>query len=645
MAPTVLSLALAASLLGVQDTLRPGAPHAVTPDPLDPLTSAEILTVREVLAQAGRLTPELRFATVALREPPKNAVLLQRISGSVGRTAEALLFDWASSTPIRAHVDLRRRKIIRWDTLPAQEPPMHVVIRRRIEEVVRKDPRWTAALARRGISDPAIVSLIPALGESAPLQWANGRRVVGAQGFHQEKLPTLNRVRGIRLRVDLTSGSVLELTDTSSARPSPITSPTARPASATTPTAPSAAPFNVKGSEIRWRNWRLRFGVHPRRGLELWDIGWMENGRLRPILYRASVSEAMSAYGDPGFAVWYPRDAGNDGLGNSQENSSVPLADAPAGAVYADAVMPDDFGQPVTAPRAVAIYERDGGVLWRHSRRAARARQLVLTSHSTIDNYDFVFNWILGEDGSIEVEVNLTGLMLVYRMREDAAGSAEHAPSSHLVAPGVFAPSHQHFFSYRLDFDVDGAIPNRVLEMDTRSLRRSRRTNPEGLWFTMEERPLATESEAVRLPDPAANRMWRIVNPDRKNQLGESVGYTVVPGISALPFAASSSRMRRQAGFLNAQLFVTPFRRDEQYAAGEFQNFGWRDEGLVRWTRDDRNLLDTDIVLWYTLGITHIPRPEEYPIMPVARAGFRLIPSGFFGRNPSLDGTPAAGRM
>ncbi len=641
MAPAVLSLACAASLLAVQDTVRSGAPYAATSDPLDPLSAAEITTTRDVLEQSGRLTPEIRFAMLALREPPKDAVLHQRISGSVGRTAEALLFDWTSSTPIRAHVDLRRRKIIRWDTLPSREPPMRAMIRRRLEEVVRKDPRWLAALRRRGIHDPALVSIIPALGESMPLPWENGHRVIGGQGFHQEALPGATTIRGIRLRVDLTRGAMIELTDTGTVSPGAWEAPAA-PRLAAVPT--PAPPFTVRGSEVRWRNWRLRFGVHPRRGLELWDIGWMERSRVRPVLYRASVSEAMAAYGDPGFVVWYPRDAGNEGLGNAQENSAVPMADAPAGAVYVDAAMPDDFGRPVTAPRAVAIYERDGGVLWRHSRRAARARQLVLTSHSTIDNYDFVFNWIFGEDGGIEVEVNLTGLMLLYRKTDEDPAGGGHSASRHLVAPGVFAPSHQHFFSYRLDFDVDGATPNRVVEMDTRSLRRSRRNNPEGLWFTMEERPLATESEAVRPPDPAANRMWRIVNPDRKNQLGESVGYTVVPGTSALPFAVSSSGMRRQAGFLNAQLFVTPFRRDEQYAAGEFQNFGWRDEGLTKWTRDDRNLLDTDVVLWYTLGITHIPRPEEYPIMPVARAGFRLIPSGFFGRNPSLDDADLEGR-
>jgi primary-amine oxidase len=607
------------------------------PDPLDPLTAAEIVLAREVLERSGHLGPAIRFATLALREPPKDAVMSQRRGAPMGRTAEAILFDWATSTGVRAHVDLRRGRLIRWDTLPSREPPMRVMVRRRLEEVVRADPRWSTALARRGIADQSLVSIIPSLRESAPLPWEDGRRIIRGAGFHQEAMPLADPARGIGVRVDLTRGTLLELRE-GSAPPAPLDSlsmPMPETPGRDQPAAPGDQGFTIEGTRISWKQWRLRFGVHPRRGLELWEVVWVENGRARSVLYRASISEAMAAYGDPGYSVWYPRDAGNDGLGNVENNAAVPLGDAPVGARFADAVIADDLGRPATIPRAVAVYQRDGGLLWRHSRQARRATQLVLSSHATIDNYDFTFNWILGEDGSIEAEVNLTGLMLVYPAPSATAG-AGHSGSSHLVAPGVLAPTHQHFFSYRLDFDVDEGGRNRVVETDNASLRRRRRGNPLGLWFTMEERPLSSEAGAIREPAPAAGRSWRVINPDRLNSLGLPVGYAVVPGVSAMPYAHPASPMRKQAGFVNAQLFVTPFRRDELYAAGEFQNYALEEEGLTRWTRADRNLLDTDVVLWYTVGVTHLPRPEEFPVMPVARAGFRMIPWGFFGRNPAL---------
>jgi len=57
----------------------------------------------------------------------------------------------------------------------------------------------------------------------------------------------------------------------------------------------------------------------------------------------------------------------------------------------------------------------------------------------------------------------------------------------------------------------------------------------------------------------------------------------------------------------------------------------------------DGALIDgADIVLWHTFGPTHFPRPEEWPVTPVTRCGFTLKPTGFFGRNPTLD-VPAPG--
>lgn len=630
MTSPILILAFATSLGAAPDSARPPAGH-----PLDPLTAAEMLLVREILKSEGKLTPQLRFGMLALREPPKEAVRQQEASGQPRRTAEALLYDWGSSTPILAHVDLSRRRVIRWDSLGSREPPMRNMIRRRLKEIVGPDPRWADALQRRGIADPDHISILPMLGESQTLRWQGNDRVVRAVGFRQEAIGSETWLRGVRIEVNLSQATILRFTDTATA---PARDPRKPPGRASRATAPSTTPSGlaIRGSMVRWRQWQLHFGVHPRRGLELWNVSWLQDGSERSILYRASVSEVLSIYGDSAFIPWYPRDAGDEGLGSAQRNPAVELGDAPSGAAFADAVIPDDLGRPVTVPRAVAIYERDGGVLWRHAGRARRARQLVLTSHATIDNYDFVFNWIFGEDGAIQVEVGLTGLVLLRRLTEEEASGGAHGGVRHLVAPGLVAPHHQHFFSYRLDFDVDGSSPNRVLELDTEALPRNR-GNPSGLWFGVREHPLASEQQAVRSVNPASSRRWRIANSAKRNGLGGDVGYVIDPGQIAFPASAATSPARRHAGFVNAQLFVTPYRRDEMHAAGDFQNFGLGGQGLPAWIARDRDLLDTDIVVWHTLGLTHLPRPEEFPVMPAQWASFRLVPSGFFSSNPAKD--------
>ena len=127
-------------------------------------------------------------------------------------------------------------------------------------------------------------------------------------------------------------------------------------------------------------------------------------------------------------------------------------------------------------------------------------------------------------------------------------------------------------------------------------------------------------------------------NPARRNALGQTSGYILMPGANSLPYARPGSGLLRHAGFVDAHVWGTPYRAGEDYAAGEY--IGAAGQGLPRWTAGDRSLAEGDLVLWYTLGVTHIPRAEEWPVMPVHRASFKLVPSGFFSRNPALDAPP-----
>jgi primary-amine oxidase len=105
--------------------------------------------------------------------------------------------------------------------------------------------------------------------------------------------------------------------------------------------------------------------------------------------------------------------------------------------------------------------------------------------------------------------------------------------------------------------------------------------------------------------------------------------------------ADADSPVGRRAGFARHNLWVTPYAPDERRAAGEYPNQHEGGDGLPRWTAQDRAIADTDVVCWYTFGVTHFARPEDWPVMPVEYAGFVLSPAGFFDRNPALDVPPA----
>ncbi|MCW5560214.1 MAG: hypothetical protein KIT22_20540, partial [Verrucomicrobiae bacterium] len=203
-----------------------------------------------------------------------------------------------------------------------------------------------------------------------------------------------------------------------------------------------------------------------------------------------------------------------------------------------------------------------------------------------------------------------------------------------LVAENLIAPHHQHFFNIRLDFDVDGTA-NGVKEYNVSTDRRSR-SNPHGNGFSVTQTVLARERRAVRDMNPASHRMWVVYNPNTASSLGHPSGYLIEPGMMVTPFLAKSSPVRKKAGYLDHHLFVTRYREDERYAAGDYPG-GHADRGnVLSWTRDNENLFNEDVVTWFTLGVTHVARPEDFPVMSSAHANLRIVPKGFFPRNPAL---------
>ena len=110
-----------------------------------------------------------------------------------------------------------------------------------------------------------------------------------------------------------------------------------------------------------------------------------------------------------------------------------------------------------------------------------------------------------------------------------------------------------------------------------------------------------------------------------------------MPGENSPPFSSPQYLSRKRAAFVSHHFWATRYAPEEMSAAGTYPNQSLGGEGLSRWVRDNQPLVNEDVVLWYTLGVTHTPRPEEWPVMPAAHAGFRLLPVSFFSRNPALD--------
>jgi primary-amine oxidase len=195
-------------------------------------------------------------------------------------------------------------------------------------------------------------------------------------------------------------------------------------------------------------------------------------------------------------------------------------------------------------------------------------------------------------------------------------------------------------FCARLDVEIDGPI-NEVYEVSSQALPVGE-ANPWSNAFVSVATRLESELEARRNIDTASSRHWKFVNPEVHNRLGQPVAYKLVPGATPTLLAHPESSVGRRAGFAQHNLWVTPFAPDERRGAGDYPNQHPGGDGLPMWTAADRSLTDASIVAWHTFGVTHVPRPEDWPVMPVEYCGFQLIPVGFFDANPALDVPPAA---
>ncbi len=619
--------------------LAEGWPAAAgEPNPLAPLSADEIRAAARIFRTSGRMPTGARFSMIELEEPSKEQVV--RGATGIPRRAFAVVYDQDANQTFEGVADLTAGQMVSWKLIPGVQPALSESDSNRADRIVRADPRWRAALEERGIRNSNAVYTIswPAGYFGAPGE-AHDRVVRVVPHLAMGENYYAHPVEGVVAHVDLTTGKVLEFVDTD--RNVPVSrenfeftpgasGPPRPPLPPLLITQPQGTAYQIEDHEVHWQKWHFRYALRPREGLVLYTVGYEDQGRLRSILYRGSLSEMAVPYGDPS-AGWYFRnsfDAGELGLGLAASPLRVGV-DCPMNCAVYDAVFSDEAGRPRVIPGAVALYERDGGVSWKHGDTARRARDLVLRYSSEAGNYDYGFDWIFHQDGTLEMQVELTGIMSVKGVADSA-----HDPHGHLVAKNLDAVHHQHFFCFRLDMDVDGET-NRVVEMNSRSMAAGA-ANPYGGGFTMEETPLATEREAERRLDLSTSRRW-IIQSDSRNALGQFTGYALLPGENALPFALPDSWLRKRAGFLNAHVWVTPYDPREMYAAGDYPYQSKGGDGLPEWTAANRPIENRDVVVWYVMGITHNPRPEDWPVMPTHSAGFMLAPWGFFTRNPALD--------
>ncbi|KZT30206.1 hypothetical protein NEOLEDRAFT_1174522 [Neolentinus lepideus HHB14362 ss-1] len=413
---------------------------------------------------------------------------------------------------------------------------------------------------------------------------------------------------------------------------------------------PEGVSFKMNGHELEWQKWKMHIAFSHREGIALSTITYNDDGEVRPIFYRLSLAEMVVPYGAPEYP--HPRkfafDTGEYGMGTMANELSLGC-DCLGQIHYLPGAYVAHDGSAVVIKNVICIHEEDAGLLWKHTdwrqggrSHSVRSRRLVVSMICTLANYEYVWNYYFYQDGNIELEIRLTGILQVY-----VAGPDEPVTYGTMVAPRVNAHYHQHIFSIRVDPMLDG-LQNSVVESDIVPLPDAPKGSPAnfaGNAFITQDKVLKVQSEGVREMDLEKDRRWRIVNPARKHySSGREVSYAISMkgGITTL-LARDDSWVATRAAFAKKPLWVVKDvegpKGSRMWPAGKYVP-GTREEpeeSVGKWVKGDDNIENEDVVLFLTVGTNHIPRPEDWPVMPVDHLRIAFKPHNFFKYNPSMD--------
>lgn len=566
------------TLSGVKDSL---ASLAVTDShPFDPLSASEIEKAVTLLRAAHG---KLYYNAVTLFEPPKAQMLKwlsdpksaprpKRIADIVAIGTDGKLYD--------GKIDLDEGKIIEFVHTPNVQPLITMEDLQAVEHVCRKDPKVIEQCGIIGIPpeqmsqvycDPWTIGYDERFGNSVRLQQAlmyYRPHIDDSQySFPLDFCPIYDATKEEIIHIDIPKvrrpiskmaannyhvQSIEEMggyrTDL---KPLNISQP-------------EGVSFTVNGRVVDWQNWSVHIGFNYREGIVLNNISYFDKaeGKRRPIFYRLSLSEMVVPYGNPEHPHQrkHAFDLGEYG-GGCMTNSLSLGCDCKGSIHYMDADFVNKAGAAQTIKNAICIHEEDGGILFKHtdfrddSVIVTRARKLVISQIFTAANYEYCIYWIFHQDGTVQLEIKLTGILNTYAMNSD---EDTHGWGTE-VYPGVNAHNHQHLFCMRIDPNVDGS-DNTVFQVDATpgNGEVGSKDNFYGNAFYAKKTKYTNPVEAMADYDGGTSRTWDISNENKLHPYSHKpVTYKLVSREVPSLLPKKGSLVWKRAGFARHAVHVT----------------------------------------------------------------------------------------
>jgi primary-amine oxidase len=402
---------------------------------------------------------------------------------------------------------------------------------------------------------------------------------------------------------------------------------------------PAGPRFTIDTEEkfVEWMDWSFYITFTRDTGVRLYNIKFKND----TILYELGLQEAIAHY------------AGNDPVqsGTAYLDSYygfgpytfelVPGYDVPLHSTFLDTTF-HAAEESITHRQSIAIFERDDGYpMQRHSSKsyvsATKNIALELRSVSTIGNYDYSFSYIWYQDGSIETVVRASGyIQSAFPVKNDGYGYKIHDQLS--------GSMHDHVLNFKADFDILGTSNSVAKHSIVAKEVKYPWSNTTRSTMQLERSYLKTEDEGKLDWEANSKSMIMVVNKKQTNKYGEERGYRVMPsrgGAGMHLTIRNSSNLLNSQGFATHQLYVTK-RKDSELSASHPYNECDTANPIIDFNKyfNGESIDQEDIVLWYNLGMHHVPHTGDLPntVMTTAQSGMMMTPHNYFSGSMDIGG-------
>ncbi|XP_029364091.1 retina-specific copper amine oxidase [Echeneis naucrates] len=401
---------------------------------------------------------------------------------------------------------------------------------------------------------------------------------------------------------------------------------------------PKGRRYSVRKNHVLYMDWSFAFGLSSLTGMRVFDVRF----RDERIAYEISVQEAMSVYGSvtPGMIITKFLDS-SIGIGRFA-HELVRGVDCPYEATYVDTYRYIDVPVPVLFRNSICIFEHNTGQpLRRHfadffhnSYGGMVNNALVFRTITAIGNYDYMWDFIFYQSGSVEAKVHATGYISSSYLVND---NRKHG---HQVAEKVLGNIHTHFIHFKVDLDVLG-VKNIFETKDMEYVNVSLPWMPDryAMIPQLVEHQLKTEQEAALRYNTKTPRYLHIAS-NKNNRWGHHRSYRLQVFSFTGDHLPESQAEERAMSWARYKVAITKHKDTEQTSSSLYnQNNIWTPAvDFSKYIEDNESIEDEDLVAWVTTGFLHIPHAEDIPnTVTVGNGGGVLLrPHNYFDEDPSI---------